>query len=95
MTFRKHILAGLVVALALPALALASSSGPTRYDIEQQPNLKNTPFAEPATNVKNTRNRTVDPKEVLADKAWSDRHEQEMRLQGADHLSASMAAGQR
>ncbi len=95
MTFRMQILAGLVAALALPVVALAASSGPTRDEIAQQPSLKNTHFAEPATNVKNSRNRTVDAKEVEADKAWSDRHQQAMRQQGADHMQANIAAGQR
>ncbi len=39
MTFRTHLLAGLVGAIAAPAIALASSSGPTAYDLQSVPTL--------------------------------------------------------
>jgi hypothetical protein len=90
MTFRKMILAGLLAALALPALA----NSPTHDDLARLPNSERFHAADPATNVTTARAKRgapVDPKEVAADKQFSKRHWKAMQ-KGADHETASKQA---
>lgn len=55
MTFRTQILAGLIAAIAAPAITLASSSGPTIHDLQSAPILWSyrTSAAKTTADVKN------------------------------------------
>lgn len=81
MTFRKQILAGLIAALAVPAIAQAASSGPTWYDIQNNPVLRQR-YAG-ATKDQASSDTTA--------KDFDLKHDTAMR-QGADHNAANAAA---
>ncbi len=81
MTFRKQMLAAVIAALAAPAVTLASSSGPTWYDVQNNPALRQRYGAQQDAS------RDTAP----TAKDFDRKHDQAMR-QGADHNAASTAA---
>lgn len=106
MTFRKLILAGLIVALAVPSI---SPAAPTLK--VENPNPRRTPEPLPASfyllhkQAMDHGVSHIEASEVAAralqtggaatlDADWSLRHKQAMD-RGASHLDASMAAGRR
>lgn len=82
MTFRKHILAGLIAIVGAPAVTLAASSGPTWYDIQNNPALRQ--------RYGNVQKDAAETSATTA-KDFDLKHDRAMR-QGADHNAANAAA---
>lgn len=83
MPFRKSMLAGLIALVAAPAITLAASSGPTWYDIQNNPALR-----QRYGNVQKDASRES---AATTPKDFDLKHDQAMR-QGADHNAANAAA---
>ncbi len=83
MTFRKHIVAGLVAILGTPAVTLAASSGPTWYDIQN-----NSALGQRYADVQKDAAKTS---ATATAKDFDLKHDRAMR-QGADHNAANAAA---
>jgi hypothetical protein len=83
MTFRNQMLAGLIAILGAPAVTLAASSGPTWYDIQNNPALRQ--------RYANVQNGASTEASATTPKDFDLKHDQAMR-QGADHNAANATA---